>query len=127
MAGETATLALEGDVDLAAFTAALDSFRMVLDGLAEVEAAAVGQRIAWEIAALDHGSAITTVRGVADDREAVLAVTAGLEAIGAALENKQALPYGGTIGRAVSDLTQLANGRVRAIRLLTNGRDYVLA
>jgi hypothetical protein len=62
MAGDTAVLSLDGNIDLATFSAALQSFRMLLDGLSETFAA--GYRIDWEITGLRACSALTAVRAV---------------------------------------------------------------
>jgi hypothetical protein len=125
MAGDTATLSLEGIVDLATFSSALENFRMLLDGLAET--LATGYHIDWEITGLRNGSAVTVVRGIANNREAVLSVTTALDVVGEALQSRKAIPYGSNVTLAVRNLTQLVDGRVRAVRLVTAEREYILA
>ena len=124
MAGDYVTLSVDGQVDLVTFSTALDSFRKLLDGLAEVTAA--GYQIAWEITALDHGSAITTVRGIAESREAVLAVTRALDVVGESLQNHTAMPYGDAVQLPAFTLAGLADGGIHAVRLRTPENEYVL-
>lgn len=125
MAGNTAILSLDGSIDLATFSAALESFRMLLDGLSENFAP--GNRIDWEIIELRAGSALTTVRGIAESPEAVISVLTGLDAVGEALEHRKAIPYGDKVAMAVLNLTRLVDGRLHAVRLVTAEREYVLA
>ena len=125
MAGDTAVLSLDGNIDLATFSAALQSFRMLLDGLSETFAA--GYRIDWEITGLRAGSALTAVRGIAESPEAVSSVVTALDAVGEALEHRNAVPYGQKVATAALNLTRLVDGRVYAVRLITGEREYVLA
>ena len=124
MASDTATLSLEGSVDLATFSAAMESFRMLLDGLSEVFAP--GYIINWEITGLRAGSAVTAVRGVAESREAVHSVITALDAVGEAVEHRRAIPYNENVAIAVRSLTGLADGRLRGVRLITAEREYIL-
>ena len=125
MAGDTAILSLDGSIDLATFSAALESFRMLLDGLSEIFAASY--RIDWEITELRAGSALTAVRGVAESPEAVSSVITALNVVGEALEHRKEIPYGDNIAMAVLNLTRLVDGRLHAIRLVTAEGEYVLA
>jgi hypothetical protein len=125
MAGDIATLSLDGSIDLATFSSALESFRMLLDGLADIFA--TGYRIDWEITELRDGSAVTAVRGIADSLEAVLSVTTALDAVGEAVEHQRTIPYGGNVETAVLQLTRLVDGRVRAVRIATAEREYMLS
>jgi hypothetical protein len=125
MAGDTAILSLDGSIDLATFSAALESFRMLLDGLSEFFAA--GYKIDWEITGLRAGSALTAVRGIAESPEVVSSVITALDAVGEALEHRKAIPYGESVATAALNLTRLVDGRVHAVRLVTDEREYVLA
>ena len=125
MAGDTAVLSLDGNIDLATFIAALESFKMLLDGLSESFAA--GYQIDWEITGLRAGSALTAVRGIAESPEAVSSVVTALDAVGEAVEHRNAIPYGQKVATAALNLTRLVDGRVYAVRLITSEREYVLA
>lgn len=124
MAGDTVTLALNGDVPLHLFAESLKRFRELLDALT-AEVAEPGA-VDWVIDDLQTGSAITTVRGVAQSPDRVDRVIRAYGEIGRALERGQPIPFSPRVITPLQALTALVNGRITSIRLETAESDTLI-
>jgi hypothetical protein len=117
MAETRLTVALEGQVSLHDFRMTMARFDTLLKELcAHIDPASVVQ---WDIVALAAGSATATVEGSSLDRILLTEVKRIYEDIGKHLERGQPLPYPEVIARPATQLTQVINGRVTAVRLRT--------
>jgi hypothetical protein len=120
MADDTLTLRLDGEVSLAAFRKAIESFADLVDALAEdITPSAV---IAWVVTHLEAGSAVATIRGqpAADDQvDDVARVVHAYAIVGKALESNNVIPYSPRVQDVARKLTDVLDGRVTAIHLQT--------
>jgi hypothetical protein len=121
------TVALEGpDISLSSFATAVSALDSLLRALgAEV---APGSSLAWDVQALDAGSAVTTVLGrvISGDPAGLARVTAAFEAIGDALTRQAPIPYSPVVTRYATSLTDVLADHVTAIRLETPERDFTI-
>jgi hypothetical protein len=121
------TVALEGpDISLSSFATAVSALDSLLRALGtEV---APGSSLAWDVQALDTGSAVTTVLGrlVSGDPAGPARVTAAFEAIGDALTRQAPIPYSPVVTRHATSLTDVLADHVTAIRLETPERDFTI-
>jgi hypothetical protein len=121
------TVALEGpDTSLNSFVAAVSALNSLLTALgAEV---APNSYLAWDIQALDAGSAVTAVRGrvLSGDPAGPKRVAAAFEAIGDALTRQAPVPYSPAVARHATALTEVLADHVTAIRLETPERDFTI-
>jgi hypothetical protein len=122
------TVVLEGpDISLSSFATAVSALDSLLTALGtEV---APGSSLAWDVQALDVGSAVTTVLGrvISGDPAAPARVTAAFEAIGDALTRQVPIPYSPVVTRHATALTDVLADHVTAIRLETPERDFTIA
>jgi hypothetical protein len=117
MAETRLTIALEGKVSLHEFRLTMVRFDNLLKELCEdIDRESVVQ---WDIVVLEAGSATATVEGSSLDRALLVGVKNIYEDIGKHLELGQTLPYPEAIARPATQLTQVINGRVTAVRLRT--------
>lgn len=124
MAGDTLTLALNGDVPLKTFAQAIDQFTRLVDALSgEV---ARDASIEWLIDDLQAGSAIATVRGESEQAALVGRVTAAYMIVGQALSLGQPIPYSDRVKAPARALTQLLNNRVTSLRFETPESDVIV-
>jgi hypothetical protein len=117
MLNTTVTLALEGDVPLGPFADALDGFRRLIDALSKEVAADV--KIEWIVDSLEVGSAMATARGESEAPQAVENVAAAYLAVGEAEARHAPIPYRRSVKQAVSLITRVLDGKIRAIRFET--------
>ena len=121
----TLTLALEGDVTLREFSQAMSSFKDMVDGLTSEVAVDAG--VEWFIEDLQTGSAIATVRAVAERPEAMAAIIAAYLAVGRALQSNQLVPYGERVRQPAMELSRLLDGRITSLRFETPEEDVIVS
>src|SRR6266567_3235025 len=80
MVADTITLALNGDVPIADFSRAIEHFVRLVAAL--TEEVGRGVQIAWVVDQLEAGSAITTIRGEAEDLDSVERVVRAYAVVG---------------------------------------------
>lgn len=122
---DTLTLILDGTVSLDDFTAAIRHFHELVGALQRDRAPAANIR--WTIASLEVSSAVTAIRGVADDPDQVEQVVRAYEEVGRTAEQNgiDALPD--THRKPIAGLLRLVTpDGVDAIRLETSRRTAVL-
>ncbi len=128
MADVTITVALEGeDISLASFVTAVSALDELLGALAAEVAG--DSTMTWNVESLEVGSAIATVRGrvVAGSPDGPERVSAAYESVGAALAQRQPIPYSLGVQRPAGRLAALLQDHVVAIRLETPQRDFTIA
>jgi hypothetical protein len=126
MAGDTVTLALQGDVSLAAFADAIGRFRNLVIALA-VEHDATD--VDWQIDALEYSSAITTARGVptnGTEPDAVARVVRSYLEVGRALEHGRTIPFREPVQAEARALAAVLSGKINAIRFETAEDDAIV-
>ena len=120
MADNTLTFALGGRVEIERFEQGLILFRRLVSTLS-------GRKpISWVVEDLQPGSATTTLRGEADDLNAVEAIVRDYENIGDALQRNQQPPYNQNVIRITDSIKALA-GSVEYVRFETPNKDYTVA
>lgn len=124
MSSNTLTLALEGDVRLAAFREAIASFEQLVNKLtAEVADSA---KIDWIVEDLQAGSALATIVGKAETDEPVLRVISAYEEIGKSLQERKVIPFSVAVQKEVEKLTKTIRGDITALRLETSQAEYTI-
>jgi hypothetical protein len=117
MAETTFTLAINGEVPLDKFAEAIrDLWRLVNALTQEVSGKS---DIAWFIDELAGGSAITTIRGEAEQTEDVERVVHAYAVVGRALERNEVIPYSPRVAKAARSLTSLLNGNITSMTFET--------
>ena len=82
-------------------------------------------RCSWVVEDLHPGSAVATLRGIADDPEKVELVVNDYGDIGGLLERHEDLRYGRRVNQAAEAIRELAQ-TVEYVRLETAGDDYTI-
>lgn len=126
MAGDTVTMALQGDVSLEAFAEAVDRFRKLVGALA-VEAMAA--EVDWQIDGLEYSSAITTVRGIPTNGtppDAIGRVVRSYLEVGRALEQRTTIPFHKPVQSEARALAAVIGGKIEAIRFETAEADVTV-
>lgn len=118
---DTVTLALQGNVSLAEFSAAVTRFNALIDALA---ADAQVEDVDWRIDALDYSSAITTARGVplnGGDPDRIERVVHAYLEVGEALESGGTIPFRPAVTREAQGLADLLreSAEIEAVRFET--------
>ena len=119
MTTDTVTFALGGEVkiqELAKGISVLQRFITALTHTADV---------AWVVEDLHPGSAVATLRGIADDPEKVERVVNDYGDIGGLLERHEDLRYGRRVIQAAEAIRELAR-TVEYVRLETAENDYTI-
>jgi hypothetical protein len=122
MANDSVTLFLEG-------TPTIDDYAIALGGLRELLAAIAAKadskiQIEWRLEALEMSSALTTVRGFADDMSVVEQASADYLDVGRSL-------YAGVqidpqLSPAVEKIVGVLNGRVPSVRFENDEDDFII-
>lgn len=124
---DTLTFALEGELSLATFALGVSRFEKLVNSLSrEVPR---GGEIRWLIDGLEVGSAVATIRGVAetDDAQSALAgVIKSYVEVGRALETGNTLALAPGVQKAAAEVVNLVNGEVEAIRFETADADALV-
>jgi hypothetical protein len=124
---DTVTFALEGDITLPTFRAAIDRFERLVASLTEEIAAEA--RIRWVIADLGTGSATATVRAVPGTAGAEAQIDRVVEsylAVGKALAAGETPGFAPDVQEAAWEVASVVNGEVEAVRFETAIADAVL-
>jgi hypothetical protein len=124
MAADTVTLALEGEVPIAAFAKAVGNFEELVRVLSS-DVAREGN-IRWVVEDLRIGSTVVTIRAVSSDEEAVDRVVGAYSAIGRSLQRNQTIPYSGRVIRLAENIRSVLNGNVTAVRFETPLEDITI-
>ena len=125
MAADTLTLALNGRVSLADFASATVKLQRLVVGLAKQ--ITPGATVEWEIADLQEGSAITTIRGETAKLDALDAIVTGYEFVGECLRNAKVIPYGPAVAKPANGIAALLNGHITSLRFETANKDVTIA
>jgi hypothetical protein len=112
------TFVLGGEVSLDEFSVSMQRFHLLVDAL--TEEVSRGENIKWIVDELSGGSAIATIRGEAESREAVDRVVKAYSLVGQALERHETIPYSSKVANAARTLTSVLNGTITSIRFETS-------
>ena len=128
MAADFVTLALNGDVPLAAFARAMQHLSALIEALtAELD---VTGAMTWVVDELQAGSAVATFRGeptLGHDVEAVTRVVHAYTAVGHALAAHERPPYSPRVIRAAEAIVALVADRVASVRFETAEADATIS
>lgn len=124
MRKDLATIALNGEVDLAVFSKAIEHFNSLMNALAA--AVAKPAKINWQLESLEVSSAIATVRGISekDNDDAVAEVLLAYETVGRDAQYGQQSRFGDRVNSAAQKLCSLINGKINSIRFETADADF---
>ena len=115
------TLAIDGELDLGLFAAAVDRLKDLTAALSD-DLAPDGD-VRWRIADLKVGSAVVTLGVESSSDAAVRRVTRGFNDVGAALEGDQRLEFSPRVAKAARRLGELTRQQgVKAVRFQTASR-----
>lgn len=115
------TLAIDGELDLGLFAAAVDRLKDLTAALSD-DLAPNGD-VRWRIADLKVGSAVVTLGVESSSDAAVRRVTRGFNDVGAALEGDQRLEFSPRVAKAARRLGELTRQKgVKAVRFQTASR-----
>lgn len=120
MAEDNLTLALDGSVSLDDFAVAVKGLQGLVNAISRD--VAKKDRIEWVLDALEHGSAITTVRGFSQSPESVEAVVGAYHYVGEALQSDKKVPYSRQVrhhAQRIYNILQHRHRNVTAIRFET--------
>ncbi len=125
---DTVTLALQGDVSLAEFSAAVTHFHALIDALS---ADTHVEDVEWRIDDLDYSSAITTARGVAlngGDPARIERVVHAYQEVGEALEQGTTIPFPSSVRQEAEGIAELlrASSEIEAVRFETAEADAII-
>lgn len=122
MASRNVTLILDGTPTIDGYSMALDGFRDLL--LAIARQVAPNIQVEWEVETLEATSAVTTLRGVAEESSAVERIAEEYLSVGRQLRSRPfVLGYEAPTRR----LRGVLNGRVPAIRFETADDDVTVS
>jgi hypothetical protein len=125
MATNTITLALNGTVPLDLFAIAIAEFNGMVSGIADD---IVGpDKVEWEIARLESGSAIITARPLHAEPEEVEEIIDAYNILGQALSTHAPLPFSPDISKHAFALTGLLNGKITSISFSTPTQTFVVS
>ncbi len=127
MPRETVTLALNSgsDVSLSDFAKAVSCFDRLIKALSEAKAGR-SEPVQWQMEELAVGSAVVTARAMHRDPRRVEAVTEAFEAVGRALGQGDAAPFGERVQAPARDMLALLSNGVKEIRFETSEAESVL-
>lgn len=125
---DTVTLALQGEVSLAEFSAAVTRFNALIAALA---ADSHVEDVEWQIDALEYSSAITTARGVplnGGDPQQIERVVAAYHEVGEALERGTTIPFAEPIQKEARGIAELlkTSSHIEAVRFETAEADATI-
>ena len=124
---DTLTFALEGELSLGTFSIGVARFERLVSALSRETPS--GGEIRWLIDALEVGSAVATIRGVAETDEAQNALAGVIESyveVGRALESGNTLALAPRVQQVAAEVVNLVNGEVEAIRFETAHADALV-
>jgi hypothetical protein len=106
-------LKLNGVVPLSDYAGVIDHFAQLISALSNEVAGK--DRVRWEITHLEAGSALTEIRGYADDAQQVQRVIAAYAVVGEAIAQRTTIPYSFIVAEQARLLTSFINGHVKSI------------
>lgn len=125
---DTVTLALQGEVSLAEFSAAVTRFNALIAALA---ADSHVEDVTWQIDALDYSSAITTARGISlngGDPQRIDRVVNAYNEVGQALEQGVTIPFPQPVQKEAQGIAELLkeSSEIEAVRFETAESDAII-
>jgi hypothetical protein len=124
MAADTITLALNGEVPVDDFSRAIEHFARLVSTL--TEEVGRGVRISWVVDQLEAGSAITTIRGEADDLASVERVVRAYADVGEALAERRPIPFSPKVADEARAIVRLLGKSITSVRFETDETDTVI-
>lgn len=124
MAKDTITLALNGEVDLYRFAAAVSNLEILVQGLSKEQGA---ENIRWIIHDLQTSSAMATVRGESDILQEVERVVNAYEDVGQSLQAGKRPNYSEPVVKAANAITAVLGDKVTSVRFETPDREFTVA
>src|SRR5262249_25336798 len=126
MSEQSLTLALNGEVPLGDFAAAIQSFNELVRALTHELAA--DKDVHWIVDRLEVGSAVAGVRGFSNDTAVRERIVRAYSSVGHALEQGQEIPYSAKVVKPARRIAELINGHITSVRFETPLEDvYVSA
>lgn len=119
MAKDTLIFALNGEVPLHEYAQVMGDLTALLDSLTK-EVVGRQKGIHWEISNLQAGSAIATIRGIAEEEKDVERVITAYEIVGDALQNNTPIPYSRDVGEHARNITHVINGYIKSVSFGTD-------
>jgi hypothetical protein len=120
MGKTTLSLKLNGDVPLDLFAEAMGHFSALI--LSLTEDVLGPEKVDWEVARLEGGSALALIRGQHQEEEKIERVVHAYEQVGRALEWGYPIPYSEQVASHARGITAILNGQVTSIAFATD--DY---
>src|SRR4051794_26634668 len=117
MSLEQLTFEIDGEVSLERFAQGMTRLQRLVTAL--TNEVSRGASIDWIVEDLRPGSAVTTVRGIAEDPETVERVVRAYTVVGRALAQHQMVPYSPAVAKSANQLLELLGDDVTAIRFET--------
>ncbi len=124
MAGETVTLALNGEVPLDVFADEVRHWTALLGALAK--AVSPEANIEWFIEDLQPGSATTTARGESEVPESIPPVVRAYVGVGQALRRHEEPPYPPIVRRHAQAMIRHLGANITSIRFETSEEDITI-
>ena len=119
MKNTTLTLALGGDIPFDDFAQTIERFHRLVELLTQDLGRTA--EISWTVDDLSAGSAVVSIRGEAQQEEAVERIARAYAVIGESLEHNQPIPYSPQIAQAARSLTKVLNGHITSIQFEAGG------
>jgi hypothetical protein len=124
MATDTITLALNGDVAIDDFSRAIEHFGRLVSAL--TQEVGRGVQIAWVVDQLEAGSAITTIRGEAEDPASVERVVRAFADVGEALAEQRPIPFSPKVADEARAIVRVVGKSITSVRFETPETDAVI-
>jgi hypothetical protein len=119
MKNTTLTLALGGDIPFDEFAKTMERFHRLVALLTQEIGG--NAQISWTVDDLLIGSAVVSIRGEADQEEAVERIARAYVVIGESLEHNEPIPYSPPIVQAAKSPIKVLNGHITSIQFEAGG------
>ncbi len=119
------TLGLDGEVRISDFSTAVSELNELLKSLSS-EITGSSATVQWKVLELSASSAITTIRGTADDPKDVPSIMTAYGIVGQALADRSEIPYSDDIRRHADSIASLVNGEITAIHFRTPRAQHIV-
>lgn len=119
------TLRLDGEVSIDHFATAVNALDGLLKSLSS-EITGSPASVRWRIVELSASSAVTTIRGTAEDPTDVPPIITAYSIIGQALQNHSDIPYSEDICRRAASIASLVNGEITAIHFTSPRGQHIV-
>ncbi len=127
MANDTITLRLSGDVLLDEYAIVVRHLGFLVKALAKDVAG--GVEVEWNVDDLQGGSAVTTLRGLAKQKDLqpqVEEIVKAYEQVGVSMEQGLRIPYSEEVADAARGITGVLNGRIDDVRFETEEAEAII-